>query len=169
MGVVMGYTGFVSVLLLRVLTTLPSNVVEARHVFAVQESVMAADASESLSIWPTSPTSNSVAATTRGGQIRASTIPPGSSGAPAICRAQTGIYWARSTIRPTGPDVRGKRGNARSFIGGFSAVAAEGTERAGWHRHQELEELLDRRVGGLTGGSLDPVLRDRILAESRPL
>jgi hypothetical protein len=51
MGVVMGCTGFVSVLLLRVLTTLPSNVVEARHVFAVQESVMAADASESLSIW----------------------------------------------------------------------------------------------------------------------
>ena len=34
---------------------------------------------------------------------------------------------------------------------------------------QELEELLDRRVDGLTGASLHPVLRDRILAESRPL
>jgi predicted nucleotidyltransferase len=34
---------------------------------------------------------------------------------------------------------------------------------------QDLEESLDRRVDVLTGASLHPVLRDRILAESRPL
>jgi predicted nucleotidyltransferase len=34
---------------------------------------------------------------------------------------------------------------------------------------QDLEELLDRRVDVLTGASLDPAIRDRILAESRPL
>jgi predicted nucleotidyltransferase len=34
---------------------------------------------------------------------------------------------------------------------------------------QNLEELLDRRVDVLTGASLHPALRDRILAESRPL
>jgi uncharacterized protein len=34
---------------------------------------------------------------------------------------------------------------------------------------QDLEELLDRRVDVLTGASLHPTLRDRILAESRPL
>ena len=34
---------------------------------------------------------------------------------------------------------------------------------------QELEELLDRRVDVLTGASLHPAIRDRILAESRPL
>jgi predicted nucleotidyltransferase len=34
---------------------------------------------------------------------------------------------------------------------------------------QELEELLDRRVDVVTGASLHPALRDRILAESRPL
>ena len=34
---------------------------------------------------------------------------------------------------------------------------------------QHLEELLDRRVDVLTGASLHPALRDRILAESRPL
>lgn len=34
---------------------------------------------------------------------------------------------------------------------------------------QDLEELLDRRVDVLTGASLHPGLRDRILAESRPL
>ena len=34
---------------------------------------------------------------------------------------------------------------------------------------QDLEELLDRRVDVLTAASLHPALRDRILAESRPL
>jgi predicted nucleotidyltransferase len=34
---------------------------------------------------------------------------------------------------------------------------------------QDLEELLDRRVDVLTGASLHPALRERILAESRPL
>jgi predicted nucleotidyltransferase len=34
---------------------------------------------------------------------------------------------------------------------------------------QDLEELLDRGVDVLTGASLHPALRDRILAESRPL
>lgn len=34
---------------------------------------------------------------------------------------------------------------------------------------QDLEELLDRRVDVLTGASLHPGRRDRILAESRPL
>jgi predicted nucleotidyltransferase len=34
---------------------------------------------------------------------------------------------------------------------------------------QDLKELLDRRVVVLTGASLHPTLRDRILAESRPL
>jgi hypothetical protein len=34
---------------------------------------------------------------------------------------------------------------------------------------QELEELLDRKVDVLTGASLHPALRERILAESRPL
>jgi uncharacterized protein len=34
---------------------------------------------------------------------------------------------------------------------------------------QDLEELLHRRVDVLTGASLHPALRDRILAESRPL
>jgi predicted nucleotidyltransferase len=34
---------------------------------------------------------------------------------------------------------------------------------------QDLEELLDRRVDVLTDASLHPALRDRILAESRPL
>ncbi len=34
---------------------------------------------------------------------------------------------------------------------------------------QDLEELLERKVDVLTGASLHPVLRDRILAESRPL
>ena len=34
---------------------------------------------------------------------------------------------------------------------------------------QDLEELLNRRVDVLTGASLHPALRDRILAESRPL
>jgi predicted nucleotidyltransferase len=34
---------------------------------------------------------------------------------------------------------------------------------------QDLEELLDRRIDVLTGVSLHPVLRDRILAESPPL
>ena len=34
---------------------------------------------------------------------------------------------------------------------------------------QDLEKLLDRRVDVLTGASLHPALRDRILAESRPL
>ena len=34
---------------------------------------------------------------------------------------------------------------------------------------QDLEELLDRRVDVLTGASLHPTLRDRILADSRPL
>jgi uncharacterized protein len=34
---------------------------------------------------------------------------------------------------------------------------------------QDLEELLDRRVDVLTGASLHPALRDRILAESRAL
>jgi predicted nucleotidyltransferase len=34
---------------------------------------------------------------------------------------------------------------------------------------QDLEELLDCRVDVLTGASLHPALRDRILAESRPL
>ena len=34
---------------------------------------------------------------------------------------------------------------------------------------QELEKLLDRRVDVLTGASLHPAVRDRILAESQPL
>ena len=34
---------------------------------------------------------------------------------------------------------------------------------------QDLEELLDRRVDVLTGASLHSALRDRILADSRPL
>ncbi len=34
---------------------------------------------------------------------------------------------------------------------------------------QELEELLDCRVDVLTGASLHPALRERILAESQPL
>ena len=34
---------------------------------------------------------------------------------------------------------------------------------------QDLEELLDRKVDVLTGASLHPALRDRILAESRPM
>ena len=34
---------------------------------------------------------------------------------------------------------------------------------------QDLEELLNRRLDVLTGASLDPALRERILAESRPL
>jgi uncharacterized protein len=34
---------------------------------------------------------------------------------------------------------------------------------------QDLEELLDRKVDVLTGASLHPALRDRVLAESRPL
>ncbi len=34
---------------------------------------------------------------------------------------------------------------------------------------QDLEQLLDRRVDVLTGASLHPALRERILAESRPL
>ena len=34
---------------------------------------------------------------------------------------------------------------------------------------QQLEELLERKVDVLTGASLHPALRDRILAESRPL
>ena len=34
---------------------------------------------------------------------------------------------------------------------------------------QDLEQLLDRKVDVLTGASLHPALRDRILAESRPL
>lgn len=34
---------------------------------------------------------------------------------------------------------------------------------------QDLQELLDRRVDVLTGASLHPALRERILAESRPL
>lgn len=34
---------------------------------------------------------------------------------------------------------------------------------------QHLEELLDLKVDVLTGASLHPALRDRILAESRPL
>jgi predicted nucleotidyltransferase len=34
---------------------------------------------------------------------------------------------------------------------------------------QDLEELLDRKVDVLTGASLHPALRDRILGESRPL
>jgi len=34
---------------------------------------------------------------------------------------------------------------------------------------QDLEALLDRKVDVLTGASLHPALRDRILAESRPL
>ena len=34
---------------------------------------------------------------------------------------------------------------------------------------QDLEELLDRKVDVLTGASLHPALRARILAESRPL
>lgn len=34
---------------------------------------------------------------------------------------------------------------------------------------QDLEELLDRRVDVLTDASLHPALRERILAESRPL
>lgn len=34
---------------------------------------------------------------------------------------------------------------------------------------QDLEELLGRKVDVLTGASLHPTLRDRILAESRPL
>ena len=34
---------------------------------------------------------------------------------------------------------------------------------------QDLEELLDRKVDVLTGASLHPALRDRILAESRAL
>ena len=34
---------------------------------------------------------------------------------------------------------------------------------------QDLEDLLDRRVDVLTGASLHPALRDRILSESRPL
>jgi predicted nucleotidyltransferase len=34
---------------------------------------------------------------------------------------------------------------------------------------QDLEELLDRRVDVLTGASLHPALRDRILAASQPL
>lgn len=34
---------------------------------------------------------------------------------------------------------------------------------------QDLEELLDRKVDVLTGGSLHPALRERILAESHPL
>ena len=34
---------------------------------------------------------------------------------------------------------------------------------------QDLEELLNRRVDVLTDVSLHPALRDRILAESRPL
>ena len=34
---------------------------------------------------------------------------------------------------------------------------------------QDLEELLARRVDVLTGTSLHPALRDRILAESRAL
>lgn len=34
---------------------------------------------------------------------------------------------------------------------------------------QDLEELLDRKVDILTDASLHPALRDRILAESRPL
>jgi predicted nucleotidyltransferase len=34
---------------------------------------------------------------------------------------------------------------------------------------QDLEELLERKVDVLTCASLHPALRDRILAESRPL
>jgi predicted nucleotidyltransferase len=34
---------------------------------------------------------------------------------------------------------------------------------------QDLEELLERRVDVLTDASLHPALRERILAESRPL
>ncbi|MCA1586962.1 MAG: nucleotidyltransferase family protein [Acidobacteria bacterium] len=34
---------------------------------------------------------------------------------------------------------------------------------------QDLEELLDRRVDVLTGASLHPALRERILGESQPL
>ena len=34
---------------------------------------------------------------------------------------------------------------------------------------QDLEDLLKRRVDVLTGAGLHPALRDRILAESRPL
>ena len=34
---------------------------------------------------------------------------------------------------------------------------------------QALEELLERRVDVLTNASLHPAIRDRILAESRPL
>jgi uncharacterized protein len=34
---------------------------------------------------------------------------------------------------------------------------------------QDLEALLDRKVDVVTGASLHPALRDRILAESRPL
>lgn len=34
---------------------------------------------------------------------------------------------------------------------------------------QDLEELLDRKVDVLTDAGLHPALRDRILAESRPL
>jgi len=34
---------------------------------------------------------------------------------------------------------------------------------------QDLEELLDRKVDVLTDASLHPALRERILAESRPL
>jgi len=34
---------------------------------------------------------------------------------------------------------------------------------------QDLEKLLDRRVDVLTGASLHPAIRDRILAESRAL
>ena len=34
---------------------------------------------------------------------------------------------------------------------------------------QDFEELLDRRVDVLTGASLHPAIRDRILAESRAL
>lgn len=34
---------------------------------------------------------------------------------------------------------------------------------------QDLEALLDRKVDVVTGASLHPALRNRILAESRPL
>jgi hypothetical protein len=47
----MRFTGFVSVLLLHVLTALPCSVVEARHGLAGKGGVVAAHASESRSIW----------------------------------------------------------------------------------------------------------------------
>jgi hypothetical protein len=100
----MRFTGFVSVLLLHVLTSLPSSVVEARHAFAVQDGVMAGDASESRSIW----LDQSTVRFRRGDDPRWADPRFDDSDweqrSVSDLPARTGVYWVRSTIRPTGPD-----------------------------------------------------------------